>query len=426
MKNIPLPHLITAESGPLKALEQKILENQINIEKWFREKWQATPPPFYCSVDLRNAGFKLAPVDTNLFPGGFNNLHESLMPLCIQALQSTLLLEYPRCENILLIPENHTSNMNYFHNIARIQAILKNAGYAVQIGSLIPDIQTPTLIHLNDESNITLHPIQRKNDKLILEDFTPCLILLNNDLSDGTPDILKNIQQPIIPSPQLGWASRLKSTHFDWYDKITQEFSTLIDIDPWLINPYFEQCESINFMTGEGLDCLAAHIDTLLTKIQKKYNEYQLTETPYVAIKADAGTYGMGVMMVKSPEEILHLNRKQRSKMSASKGKKPITQVLLQEGVYTFETVGKNNSVAEPVIYMIGQYVVGAFYRIHDGKQTHDNLNAPGSHFHALQCVTPCSTPQSINEEIPNRFYSYGVIARLAALAAAHEDSRPL
>ena len=33
------------------------------------------------SVDLRNAGFKLAPVDTNLFPGGFNNLNQDFLPL---------------------------------------------------------------------------------------------------------------------------------------------------------------------------------------------------------------------------------------------------------------------------------------------------------------------------------------------------------
>ena len=63
-----VPHLITALNGPLLELESKVLEATPAIERWFRLEWQEHTPPFYCSVDLRNAGFKLAPVDTNLHP----------------------------------------------------------------------------------------------------------------------------------------------------------------------------------------------------------------------------------------------------------------------------------------------------------------------------------------------------------------------
>lgn len=69
-----VPHLVTALNGPLLELERKILDATPAIERWFRLEWQEHTPPFYCSVDLRNAGFKLAPVDANLFPGAFNNL----------------------------------------------------------------------------------------------------------------------------------------------------------------------------------------------------------------------------------------------------------------------------------------------------------------------------------------------------------------
>ena len=68
-----VPHLITALNGPINELEQRILESLPAIERWFRLEWMEHTPPFYTSVDVRNAGFKLAPVDTNLFPGGFNN-----------------------------------------------------------------------------------------------------------------------------------------------------------------------------------------------------------------------------------------------------------------------------------------------------------------------------------------------------------------
>src|SRR6266566_2179445 len=70
-----VPYLTTALTGPLARLETELLANQIAIEQWFRSRFRERPAPFYCSVDLRNSGFKLAPVDTNLFPAGFNNLN---------------------------------------------------------------------------------------------------------------------------------------------------------------------------------------------------------------------------------------------------------------------------------------------------------------------------------------------------------------
>ena len=85
-----VPHLITALNGPLLELEKKILDATPSIERWFRLEWQEHTPPFYCSVDLRNAGFKLAPVDTNLFPGGFNNLAPEMLPLAVQAAMAAI------------------------------------------------------------------------------------------------------------------------------------------------------------------------------------------------------------------------------------------------------------------------------------------------------------------------------------------------
>ena len=69
-----VPHLITALTGPINELEARVLDSMPAIERSFRLEWMEHTPPFYTSVDLRNAGFKLAPVDTNLFPGAFNNL----------------------------------------------------------------------------------------------------------------------------------------------------------------------------------------------------------------------------------------------------------------------------------------------------------------------------------------------------------------
>jgi glutamate--cysteine ligase len=85
-----VPHLVTALNGPILDLEKRILDRTTEIERWFRLAWNEQTPPFYSSVDVRNAGFKLAPVDTNLFPGGFNNLAPEMMPLAIQAAMSAI------------------------------------------------------------------------------------------------------------------------------------------------------------------------------------------------------------------------------------------------------------------------------------------------------------------------------------------------
>ena len=138
-----------------------------------------------------------------------------------------------------------------------------------------------------------------------------------------------------------------------------------------------------------------------------------------MVVKADAGTYGMGILMVHSGEELLHLNRKQRNKMAKGKGNKSIEKVILQEGVPTLECWQTNDAVAEPVVYMIGHHVIGGFYRVHTQKGPSENLNAPGMHFEPLAFAKPCNYPKE--NDCQNRFYIYGVIARLAALAAARE-----
>ena len=68
---------------------------------------------------------------------------------------------------------------------------------------------------------------------------------------------------------------------------------------------------------------------------------------------------------------------------------------------------GESRATAEPVIYMIGETVVGGFYRYHREKCANENLNSPGMEF----------APLSISEI----HYRHKVIARLALIAAARE-----
>ncbi|MDD2743540.1 MAG: glutamate--cysteine ligase [Rhodocyclaceae bacterium] len=420
-----VPHLTTALSGPLLELERRFLDSSAQIEHWMRAKWQEHTPPFYSSCDLRNSGFKLAPVDTNLFPGGFNNLNSAFLPLCVQAAMVAIEKICPDARNLLLIPENHTRNQFYLQNVAQLVTILRQTGLNVRLGSMLPEITKPTPIELANGQSLLLEPLVRGEYRLGLEDFSPCAILLNNDLSAGIPKILQNLnEQVILPPLHAGWAVRRKSNHFAAYDEVATHFAQEIGIDPWRINPAFSVCRSINFHDRQGEECLAANVASVLETVKEKYKEYGISETPYVVVKADAGTYGMGVMTVRDADEVIALNRKQRNKMSVGKEGLEVSEVLIQEGVHTFETL--NDAVAEPVIYMIDRYVVGGFYRVHTGRGKDENLNAPGMHFEPLAFETGCNLPDYAGgpDTPPNRFYAYGVVGRLACLAAALELER--
>ena len=418
-----VPHLVTALTGPINELEQRILESMPAIERWFRLEWMEHTPPFYSSVDIRNAGFKLAPVDTNLFPAGWNNLTEEMLPLAVQAAMAAIEKICPEAKNLLLVPENHTRNTFYLSNVAQLQRIFNQAGLNVRLGSLNPEITEETTLSLPNGESITLAPLQRDGRRLTLKNFDPCTVLLNNDLSAGTPGILENMhEQFLLPPLHAGWSVRRKSNHFAAYDEVAKNFGKLIGVDPWLINPMFHTANGLDFSQGAGVDVLQHEVDSLLTKIKRKYKDYGINEDPFVVVKADNGTYGMGIMVVRDAKELDTLNRKTRNKMSVIKDGQTVSDVIIQEGVLTHEQI--NDAVAEPVVYMMDRYVVGGFYRVHADKGIDENLNAPGASFVPLAFEQSAHLPQpgkAPGASVPNRFYMYGVVGRLAMLAASYE-----
>lgn len=415
--------LNTPVTEQLLFLEKHFLSRRKLISEWFAAQWELTTPPIYGSIDLRNAGFKLAPIDMNLFPAGFNNLNPSLLLNSVSEAKKIIQTIAPEAKNILVIPEDHTRNLYYWSNVKTLQKILESAGFVVRFGMLGNDLTAPMDITLESGQTVTVEPLQRKNDKLLLENFAPDLILLNNDLSDGIPDILQNLSQLVVPPAELGWSQRLKSEHFQYYAFVAAEFAQQVNIDPWLISPLFRHCGEIDFMQQQGLECLIANAEILFDEIKKKYAEYNIPYQPFLIVKADAGTYGMAVMTVRDIEELRTMNRKQRTRMSMTKGGQPVNRVIIQEGVYTFETFGKEQFVAEPVIYLFGSSVVGGFYRVHHSRGTDENLNSPGMKFEPIAFAKSCNEPCDDMEPdaCPNRFFTYGIVAQLSMLAAARE-----
>lgn len=418
-----VPHLITALTGPINELEQRIIDSMPATERWFRLEWMEHTPPFYTSVDIRNAGFKLAPVDTNLFPGGWNHLTPEMLPLAVQAAMAAIEKICPEARNLLIIPENHSRNSSYLSNLAQLQRIFNMAGLNVRIGSISADVKKPEALELPSGETLILEPVVRDRGRIGLKNFDPCTILLNNDLSAGIPGILEDLHsQYLLPPLHAGWSTRRKSNHFRSYEEVTKRFGKVLGIDSWLINPLFSKCSGVDLNSSAGLEQLQTQVDILLGKIRRKYKEYGIHEKPFVIVKADNGTHGMGVMTVRDAKELATLDPQILDGMSVTKDGQTLHDALIQEGVLTQERV--QQAVAEPVVYMVDRYVVGGFYRIHPHRGMDENLNAPGADFvplafhHSTQLPQPGARPGA---SAPNRFYMYGVIARLAMLAASYE-----
>ena len=402
----------------LKTLLAKIEKSQPQIDQFFASK--LINPLFYNSLDLRHSGFKIAPVDVNCFPAGFNNLSSISKEIAKKNVADFLNKKFPTANKIAIIPENHTRNLRYLENILALQEIVADGGKReVKIISLILEIEDVLVVDLENNQKITLEKLVKNGDKISTNNgFCPDLIIANNDFTNGVDEILQSLAQPIIPSVNLGWYVRKKSVHFDIYNQVVAEFCQLIDLDPWLISTMHRNCIDVSFKEQKGIKCLAKYVDELIGKIGEKYQQYGITSEPYCYVKADNGTYGMGIMTVKSGAELLEINKKDRNKMNSIKGSIQNTTAIIQEGVITTDLI--QNMIAEPMIYLMNGQVVGNLFRANDARDANISLNAAGMSFYDLSDLNDEDLQLGLDKASIAKIYS--TIAKLSALAASLES----
>lgn len=398
----------------LKTLDD---ERHDDIERWFQERRGEALPFITSSVDLRHSGYKLAPVDTNLYPAGFHNLSPHAQNRAARFFARFLKEHYPAAKRLLIVPESHTRNLAYRDNLAALLRVAKEAGIEAKLGNLA----APESLELEAPSGqkIMQYPLKRDGNRLLLENnFLPDIVLLNNDMTSGVPEILQGVSQPILPPPDMGWWRRRKSGHFAAYKNLAQDFAGKFSLDPWLLAAEFHACGRVDFKQEQGLDCVAKSVATVLTRVREKYKEYGITSEPYVFIKADSGTYGMGIMTARAPEEVLSVNKKTRNKMQVIKEGAHVHEVIIQEGIPTIDNV--DNQPAEPLIYLVDGVPAGGMWRVNSERDHLNNLNAAGMRFTGMcdEGEDECGKWKAVDD---CHFRSFGLVAAIAALAAARE-----
>jgi len=136
---------------------------------------------------------------------------------------------------------------------------------------------------------------------------------------------------------------------------------------------------------------------------------YRLLEDERVTMLCAAPT--VLIAIASAPEEL---------RATAPRGVRVVTAGAAP-AAHTIERI--EEKPAEPVVYMLDHFVIGGFYRVHGARASDENLNAPGMHFVPLAFEASCTVPDphANCDAPPNRFYAYGVVARLALAAAALE-----
>ena len=370
--------------GPdlLAELEEKIISKEQEIKSWFAEKRSKLEMPIHGSVDIRDANWKVAVVDANQYPAGFNNLQDGDIGEHFRNAIGDL-------RHVHIWPEAHTRNPAYHEHLSSLSAILEGEGYAVTVGVLETQEEGP----VNVGGSI------------------PDLILLNNDLTDGP---LPDLGVPTVPSPEMGWYQRRKSSHFKAIQPLVHEISQLLDIDPWLLSTQWFVSEGKCLDKDTCRTLLAAEADQFLADLQSKYDEYGISGTPTLFVKNDAGTFGLGIIEITSGEELLALSNRKMRKLTYGKGGAEAEDFLLQEGVPS--ALSWDGMVVEPVAYCANGRVGGWFYRANAKKGEMANLNSPSSVFiHPHEIDNPAIASR--------RQHWHMLVAEIAMLGIAIESA---
>lgn len=362
-------------SSIIHNLTEKLELKRSEIQKWMSEKREQVPIPIYGSVDIRDSGWKVAVVDSNHFPAGFNNVSKADEVNLSSLLKSHILRLNENCEWVHLYPESHTRNKGYVENLKTIKRLIEGAGFRCTIGS-------PELDGYGSLDGLTgpllLDKVILVDDKLSIDNKKPDFIMLNNDLTEGVLPGLADNQ--VFPPTHMGWQRRRKSEHYECLKNYVAEIAEILEIEPWHLMTDWFVSEDKCLEKESCREMLAAEVDEFLAILKSRYEKLGIEREPVAFIKNDRGTYGLGIMAVTSGKELLNLSNRKFKRLMYSKGGVDVENFLIQEGIPTcLKTV--DNYPVEPVVYLVDGEAASWFYRINPKKSDLENLNSPSAEF---------------------------------------------
>lgn len=392
-----------------EGLERFAAENLDAINAFIDEESEGLPTPLYSSVDIREGRDKVAPIDHNMYPAGFNNVCATDLAACARELARALgALGEPGPRTVGVLAESHTRNGFYLDHLAVLGRTVRDAGFEARLlsldGALFGEAGSLPLVSASG-FDVLLERARVEGGRIVAGGEPVDLAIMNNDQSRPMDVDWDRVRTPVLPTPRAGWFRRDKVRYFSHYARVADRFARRFGIDGRLIQARFAGVAGVDFATREGVEGLASAVDRL---------KEGLPGEPGVFVKASNGTYGMGISVVRDGGDILRMNRRGRDKMGVVKNNTRVTSVLVQEGI---DTVLEHDGMpAEVSIYLIGGKSLGGFLRANGRRGAGENLNSRGAVFKRY-CISEIRQA----DDGRRKEALYSVVARLATLAAALE-----
>ena len=400
------------------------LEKKDDILNWIDMKMGSFTEPFYCSLDMRESPYKTVHVDCNVFPAGFNNLCRHDIDNASLLFDKQLQKRHISSDTVILFAEYFTRNTFYWDNVKILQDIIEASKRSCFVCVTKEEVKEDALMEPETSSGLKMH-LSFLED--VLEKEKEALIIANHDLTLGVPQVFKQAPNMILPHYDLGWYQRKKSTHFEIFEKISNELAQLIGVDPWFLQCIYSTYTFEESSQVESFSDLADQASDLFRQIKDKYKMYRIDQEPVLFLKANSGTFGMGVTSIKKPKDILQFNMKQRNNLVKGKFQVEAKEILLQEGVPSLYTV--RGQVSEVICYYMDATLIGTFLRVNEKKGIFDNLNSRGMYFMKMCghsdpnfcCPNAGNTYISLSEKTS---FLYQMIGLLANMTLAQEEVR--
>lgn len=367
------------------ALEDRFWERREEVEAFL----SCGPGLIYSSSDLRDSGERACSVDVNVFPGGFNNL--ASLGEASNLFRRFIGDRYPDASRVAVLPESHTENRYYFDNLWSLREALRGSGFEAEVATFDGALSSGSFEGAS----------KGRVDYLSIQEFGPDVVVMNNDLSDGSLEELEELGVPVEPAQAMGWWRRSKGEFFSILEAESAGLAEVLGVDGWRLFPETRLVEGVDF--GGDLEDLAAAVDDVVEDSEGRPG------TDAVFLKDDRGTYGQGSTVVGSGDEVRGMSSTRRKSMAVGKGGHEVEAVVVQEGIPTrFDVDG---APAEPVQYVVGGDSAGYFWRAREGRDM-SVLNNPGQEFHP-----PAG---DLSKET---IYMHEALARLGHRAAALQAS---
>jgi glutamate--cysteine ligase len=354
-----------------------LFRDNSNAKAWLEAQIKKNPIPIYSSFDVRHSKHKIVNVDANIYPAGFNNFHEIDKLKAKDLFKKYLDEKYgSSIHKIAIITEEHTENRFYWDNVFHLKSYLEAAGFVVRLG-FARQLDSAFTLTSSAGKSMEIESVEPGSD--LIENFKPDLFICNNDFSDPHTEWAGRIKIVSNPPREFGWYQRKKSNYFRHYNQIASELCAAAGVDPFCLRVETTDFCGFKVQEEESLGRLGKAVDEFLDRLRAQYASRGIGEEPFAFVKNNSGTYGLGIVSVKSGKEIVEWTSKTRKKMKAAKGGNEVSDLIIQEGIPS--EISQNSWAAEPVMYMVGSKFAGSFFRCHPERSMTESLNSPGANY---------------------------------------------